>query len=81
MKPPAVKTKVRSTRVRAGGRTFIIEGWHQPEGHGGGWAPCSDRQAETFYVFDAANGGQRCMRQFKTRAEAATFLEGGGDPH
>lgn len=50
---------------------LTIEGWHQPNGTGYGWAPCSDAKAELFFVFrDGVNIG----RQFGTRAAAKDWI-------
>lgn len=49
---------------------LTIEGWHQPNGAGYGWAHCSDAKAELFFVFrDGVKVGQ-----FETRAAAKDWI-------
>jgi len=55
---------------------FRIEAWNQPEGRGYGWAKCSDKRAEKFFVFD--KDGTRLQREFTTRIAAREYLKDQG---
>ncbi len=51
---------------------FKVQAWNQPAGRGNGWAPCTDKKAETFFVFE---DGSRIPLTFITRAEAQAYIE------
>ena len=51
---------------------YTIQAWNQPAGPGRGWARCTERKAELFFVFDV--DGVR-LADFKTRAAAQRFVK------
>jgi hypothetical protein len=50
-----------------------IQPWNQPEGVGHGWAPCSSRKAERFFVIHSDTG--EVLADFSTHERAKTFVE------